>query len=276
MPELPEVETVCRGLQQSLAGERISDVQLHRTHLRIPIPEDFSQRCLDQTITHIERRAKYFLIHLQSGDVILGHLGMSGRMLVYNQSREHLEKHDHVCFLTESGMEVVFNDPRRFGLLSIAHKEELAQHKLLKNLGIEPLSDDFTDSYLQALLNKRNVAIKQAIMNANLVVGVGNIYASEALFKAKIHPQTLAKSLSLEECARLSQAIKIVLVEAIRSGGSTLRDYVGSSGDTGYFQHQFKVYGRENMSCFDCNFPIKRLQQAKRSTFVCESCQILE
>lgn len=273
MPELPEVETVCAGLRQSLPGQRIKEVQLHRKDLRTLIPEDFTTRCEKQKITGITRRAKYFQIHLENQDVILGHLGMSGKMLVFPHRRNHTEKHDHVCFFTENGQEIVFHDPRRFGLLTIAKEQELSSHPLLVHLGVEPLSDAFHHAYLFHKLRNKKVAIKQAIMDAAIVVGVGNIYASEALFLCGVDPRRAANSLSESECGHLVNAIRKVLKDAIQSGGSTLKDYVGSSGEAGYFQHQFNVYGREQAPCFNCTLPIKRIQQAKRSSFFCEQCQ---
>lgn len=273
MPELPEVETVCEGLRQTILNDKLSQTDIHRSDLRISIPENFKEICNNSTIKDVSRRAKYFLIHLDNGNTIIGHLGMSGKILAFPNKRNILEKHDHVCWRTETGKEIVFNDPRRFGLLTFARTSEVKNHPLFSHLGPEPLEDSFNGEVLFSSLRKRKTSIKQAIMDAKTVVGVGNIYASEVLFRTKIDPREMACNITLEKCKEIACYIKQVLAAAIKSGGSTLKDYVGSSGEKGYFQHNFKVYGRENEPCSDCKHPIKRIVQSNRSTFFCEECQ---
>lgn len=273
MPELPEIETVCRGLSSVLPGERLTNVLKFRDNLRFPIPRNLTEKLRDKIVKNITRRAKYVLVHLDDGYTLILHLGMSGRVIVHNKKREKRDKHDHVIFYTESGLEIVFNDPRRFGMVDIAHSNEIANHKCIKHLGIEPLSDKFNGKYLHELLKGRKTPIKLAIMNAALIVGVGNIYACESLFRSKILPARAASSLSGDECSALASNIKVVLQEAIKAGGSTLRDYVTSSGESGYFQHHFKVYGREKEQCICCHQGIVRIVQGGRSTFFCKNCQ---
>ena len=273
MPELPEVETICRGLAKTLIGHKFARVQTFRDNLRFPFPKDFCKSLEGHKITAIERRAKYILINLDNGTTLIVHLGMSGRIVVHNNLRNKHDKHDHVIFQTDTGKEIVFNDPRRFGMMDIANSNETNIHKVIKDLGLEPLKNSFDGKALHELLKNRKVPVKLAIMNANLVVGVGNIYACESLFRSHILPARPASSLSLKECDTLASDIKIVLAEAIEAGGSTLKDYVAASGEAGYFQHNFKVYGREGQACVVCGHEIKRIVQGGRSTFFCSTCQ---
>ncbi len=273
MPELPEVETICRGLSGAIIGRKFIKVQNFRENLRFPFPVNFVKNLEDRKVEAITRRAKYILIHLDNGTTLMVHLGMSGRMVVHNALRNSRDKHDHVIFHDDMGKEIVFNDPRRFGMMDIVNSSAINEHKLIKDLGLEPLLDSFNGQALHEMLKGRKVPVKLAIMNANLVVGVGNIYACESLFSSGISPLRLAGSLSLEECNTLASEIKKVLLEAIKAGGSTLKDYVASSGEAGYFQHNFKVYGREGQPCVTCDDEIKRIVQGGRSTFYCGNCQ---
>lgn len=273
MPELPEVETICRGLDSLMTGHVIVQVELFRPNLRIPFPPDFVESLEGQRVASIGRRAKYILITLEGGRVLIIHLGMSGKMVVYPARRNRRETHDHVVFMLDNGKEVVFNDARRFGLMTLTTEAELSSHPLLRLLGPEPLSDQFTAESLCAALKGRKSPIKTVIMDNSVVVGVGNIYACESLFDAKISPLKLAGLVMPDECGRLVCSIHKVLRAAIKAGGSTLKDYVQAKGDGGYFQHQFKVYGREGAPCFTCHTPIIRIRQAGRSSFYCPNCQ---
>lgn len=273
MPELPEVETVKRGLAPVMEGVRIDTVLIHRYDLRFPIPDNFSDIVMGQTIKTIERRAKYLLFNLENGWSVLGHLGMSGRMTHLPSAEYEFKKHDHVEWKMADEKSFVFHDPRRFGMMLLCETSQTEEHKLLVKLGPEPLENAFSTNYLKAALKNRKSAIKLAIMDSHIVVGVGNIYASEALFRTGIHPETLAGKVSKPKLEKLIASIKQVLAEAITSGGSTLRDYVRSSGDIGYFQHRFAVYGREGEPCVTCKTSITKIVQAKRSTFFCKKCQ---
>jgi formamidopyrimidine-DNA glycosylase len=273
MPELPEVETVCRGLEQNILGTKIVRAENFRPNLRIPFPDNFSQHLKNKTIKAIKRRAKYIVITLDDDSVIIAHLGMSGKMVVHNSFQNQRALHDHALFQFDNGKEVVFNDPRRFGLITFSDTENLNQHKLIANLGVEPLEDDFNGKVLHSLLEGKSIPVKLAIMDASLVVGVGNIYACEALFRTGISPTRKAAEVSKKECDKLAQNIKEVLSAAIIAGGSTLKDYVQASGDSGYFQHNFQVYGRVGEDCVTCQKPIERIRQSGRSTFFCGKCQ---
>jgi len=272
MPELPEVETVCRGLDAMIKNATITKVTLRRKDLRFPFPPNFAKHVAGRTIKSVTRRAKYLLFALDNGQLMLAHLGMSGRFSVETKSPKSLQTHDHVIFSLSDGRSVIYNDPRRFGLMTILSNNELYTHKLLAHLGPEPFSDAFNAKYLASELRKRKGAIKTALMDQTLVVGVGNIYASEALFLARIHPEKPALSVA-NKADLLIAMIRKVLGAAIESGGSSLRDFLHVSGEAGYFQHQFKVYNREGEPCFVCNIPLRGIRQAGRSTFYCESCQ---
>lgn len=272
MPELPEVETVARGLSPAMVGRHVVNVTHNREDLRFPFPSDMAQRIEGQAITSISRRAKYLLFHLSSGDVVLAHLGMSGKMLINPLDEYEAQKHDHVLWELDDGNLFIFNDARRFGMIDIVSKSDISDHQLLSSLGPEPLSDSFDASYLAEQLKKRSCDVKVALMDQKLVVGVGNIYACEALFMSGVSPFMEAKK-AVKHADALVANIKTVLSAAIDSGGSTLRDYVRSDGDIGYFQHKFSVYGHENSPCFVCETPIIRQVQAGRSTFFCPTCQ---
>ncbi|MBN67190.1 MAG: DNA-formamidopyrimidine glycosylase [Rickettsiales bacterium] len=272
MPELPEVETVRRGLAPVMEQQRIVSVQLNRPDLRIPLPEHMAETLEGSRIRTIGRRAKYLLFHLDNGQVLLAHLGMSGRMLLMPKADYSAHKHDHVLWDLENGIRFVFQDPRRFGLMTLCDEAALDAHTLLAHLGPEPLGNHFNADYLRERLASKKVAIKPALMDQQIVVGVGNIYASEALFLAGVHPSRPANKVK-KELDALVEAIQKVLQSAIDSGGSTLRDYVRSSGEMGYFQHCFAVYGRQGEPCQRCGNPIEKYTQIGRSTFFCGVCQ---
>jgi formamidopyrimidine-DNA glycosylase len=272
MPELPEVETVRRGLEMALKGARINGVELRRKDLRTPFPGDFAKKLAGRTIESIGRRAKYLLFYLDSDDVLIAHLGMTGRFSIEPKPPQKFAAHDHVVFTLADGCVLLFNDARRFGLMAIEKKNKLTTHSLFKHLGPEPFDKNFSPDYLRTQLLKRKMAIKPVLMDQELVVGVGNIYASEALFLAKIHPRTPAHK-AAERSTKIIKAIRKVLELAIASGGSSLRDFLHVSGETGYFQHQFNVYGRKGEPCVRCGTPIQSIQQAGRSSFFCKRCQ---
>ncbi len=272
MPELPEVETVCRGLQGRLVGRRIGRVEQRRAGLRLPFPEDFPARLEGRRIEAIRRRAKYLLWEL--GDsVLIVHLGMSGRLYF---TQDHTPgRHDHIIIETDDGTTVVFNDVRRFGLMVLAQPDQVENHALLAGLGPEPLGNRFNADYFSAVLRGRRTPIKAALLDQKIVAGVGNIYACEALFRAGISPRRLAASVAGKRAERLVPAVQAVLRDAIAAGGSSLRDYVQASGELGYFQHDFAVYGREGEKCpgCDCDASVRRISQAGRSTFYCAKRQ---
>lgn len=273
MPELPEVETVRRGLEPVLVGQRFECVVLNRPDLRIPFPEGFVETIEGQRVQAVSRRSKYLLLRLENNHNIIIHLGMSGRVVVYPSKRNRQETHDHVCFYLDDGKEIVFNDPRRFGLMTLIEQSELERHPLLAHLGPEPLTEAFTAHTLIAAFQGKKAPVKTMIMDNHVVVGVGNIYAAESLFRAKISPQRPAGQVTAQEAEILVAVIKNVLEDALQSGGSTLRDYVRSSGDPGYFQHHFAVYDREGKPCERCDGTIIRFKQAGRSSFACDRCQ---
>jgi formamidopyrimidine-DNA glycosylase len=279
MPELPEVETVKNGIAMKLTGAVIENITLRRSKLRWEIPVSLT-KLAGGKIVSFDRRAKYLLINVEGGELdnpcntIISHLGMSGRMTVFDVMPEMLEKHDHIIIETNQGV-LVYNDARRFGMMGMAETDNVMEHRVLKDIGVEPLSDDFTGEHLQAILKGRKSNIKQAILNQKVVAGIGNIYVCEALFRSKISPLRVAGDLMNAEAALLVDNLKDVLLEAIASGGSTLRDYKQSNGSLGYFQHNFAVYGREGEECpnANCDAKIKRITQGGRSTFYCEKCQ---
>jgi formamidopyrimidine-DNA glycosylase len=270
MPELPEVETTLRGIEPHLCNRRVTDVVIRNPNLRWPIPKNLPKLLRGQTMRYLQRRAKYLLITFDHGTLIL-HLGMSGSLRIL-PSGTPAAKHDHFDLVLDSGQLLRLRDPRRFGAV-LWHEGDIAQHPLLASLGPEPLGEDFTGEYLHRATRSRSVAIKQALMDSHLVVGVGNIYANEALYRAGIRPQLAANKLSLPRCVKLVQNIKEVLLEAIRQGGSTLRDFVHSDGGSGYFQQTYFVYGRTGEPCRVCNTAIKQIRQGQRSTFYCPVCQ---
>ena len=274
MPELPEVETVMRGLETVLKDRRLDRVIVRRDGMRFPFPPDLGQRLTGRTVTELSRRAKYMMVTLDDGTVAIIHLGMSGRMAV-DKTGAAPGPHDHVIFQTDDGTEVRFNDPRRFGMLDLTTESDLPHHRLIKDIGPEPLDDAFTAEVLSSSLKGRKTSIKAALLDQKIVAGLGNIYVCEALFRAGISPKRSAHTVAGKRAARLVPAIKDVLTEAIAKGGSTLRDHMHPDGQLGYFQHAFQVYGREGEPCF-CGRPgvlVKRIVQSNRSTFYCPACQ---
>ena len=275
MPELPEVETVRRGLEKAMVGRRINQVVVRRSDLRRPLPQNFSDMLTGRKITQLDRRAKYLLIHLDSGDVVLVHLGMSGRMIVEQGTEAEVpaRRHEHIAFSVGNGTVVRFSDPRRFGLMDLTREEKLFNHPLLKSIGPEPLGEEFTAASLMNSLKGRKTTIKSALLDQRIVAGLGNIYVCEGLFIAGVSPRRITQNISISRVERLVSTIKEVLRAAINAGGSTLQDHVTPTGEMGYFQYNFKVYGREGKPCETCMRPVKRIVQAGRSTFFCARCQ---
>lgn len=270
MPELPEVETVRRGLAARLSGEVIHSVRVGRRNLRHPLPSGLRAQLKGVQIEGFRRRGKYLLMRLRGGQSLLLHLGMSGRIVIGGQA----ERHEHLVIETASGLRVAFVDPRRFGLIALLPTATEATHPLLRGLGPEPLEKDFTPAKLEAALVGRRTSIKAALLDQRIVAGLGNIYVSEALFRARIDPRRQAGGLSRARVARLVAAIRETLAEALAAGGSSLRDYVQPSGELGYFQHAWKVYDRANAPCPFCPGPpacrgIRRIVQGGRASFYC-------
>ena len=294
MPELPEVETVRRGLEPVLVGQRLVRVEQRRPNLRFPLPPRFVERLTGQRIEALERRAKYILARLSAGEVLLVHLGMTGRFAISAAEGAAPEQpgafvheaggqavHDHVVLQTEAGAVVTYNDVRRFGFMLLARQDELDQHPLLNGLGPEPLSDAFDARYIASVAQGRAVDLKAFLMDQRVVAGLGNIYVSEALHRARLSPLRKAATLAsargkpTARAARLEEAIREVLADAIAAGGSTLRDYKRTDGSLGYFQHNFRVYGRDGERCGRgaCRGVIEKRVQAARSTYFCRLCQ---
>jgi formamidopyrimidine-DNA glycosylase len=278
MPELPEVETVMRGLEARLLGRRLVRAAVLRPDLRRPFPPGLASRLTGARVESFRRRAKYILMRIEGGDSLLIHLGMSGRLVVERTARGRAALHEHLVLETDDGWRVGFVDPRRFGLVDLVPTDKEDSHKLLAGLGPEPLDDDFTAERLAALLDGRRTPIKAALLDQRIVAGLGNIYACEALFRAGISPQRLACTVPGVRAARLVPAIKATLTEAIAAGGSSLRDYVQPDGALGYFQHAWKVYARAGLPCERCPGPpscrgIRRTVQAGRSSFYCPRTQ---
>ncbi len=272
MPELPEVETTRRGLLPAMKGKHITKVVLRRADLRVPIPHGFVKNVAGHKVLDIRRRAKYLLIDLDSGDVVLLHLGMSGSLRTVNPQNYAPRAHDHVIFYLEGGGCVVFHDPRRFGLIDLITKGKEDRCQWLQHLGPEPLSAAFNARYLVKALASRKGPIKPVLMDQQLVVGVGNIYASESLFLAEVDPRMPANK-AMTHADALVKSIKKTLKSALAAGGSSLRDYVGADGEHGYFQHRFNVYDRAGEKCFRCKTTIATMTQSGRATYACPSCQ---
>ncbi len=274
MPELPEVETVVRGLRPVLEGAVLVRAEARRPDLRIPIPPDFSARLTGRTVRAVRRRAKYILIELAGGDLAIFHLGMSGRLYI-DRGDPDLLPHDHIVLKTDRGDTIRLNDPRRFGLVALSHIDTVDRHRLFAGAGPEPLGNAFNGPALAERLKGRRTPLKAALLDQKTVTGLGNIYVCEALFFAGLSPLRLARNVSARQAEALVGAIKEVLNRAIAAGGSSLRDYVQPSGELGYFQHQWAVYGREGEACPGCDCRIgetggiRRIVQSNRSTFYC-------
>ena len=282
MPELPEVETVRRGLAPVMEGAVITRADVNRPDLRWPFPPQMAQRLNGQRVVQLRRRSKYILADLLSGESLLIHLGMSGRMLIsgdplgqFVHSHPMPEKHDHVVLHMGNGARITFNDPRRFGAMDLLQTAAADQHKLLAQIGPEPLGNAFNEAHLIAALQGRKTPIKAALLDQRIVAGLGNIYVCEALYRAGIHPARKAARISARRIAALVPIIRQVLIEAIEAGGSSLRDYRQADGELGYFQHRFDVYGREGLPCRTpgCADAIMRIVQSGRSSFYCRRCQ---
>ncbi|WP_417804946.1 bifunctional DNA-formamidopyrimidine glycosylase/DNA-(apurinic or apyrimidinic site) lyase [Thalassospira lucentensis] len=278
MPELPEVETVTRGLIPVMEGHVVDHVVQRRPNLRFPFPENFVDRMAGRKIDQLTRRAKYILGYLDDGQVLLIHLGMSGRMTIHDDRTIDVpapQKHDHVDFVMQGGALVRFTDPRRFGVITLIGADEVATHKMLAGIGPEPLGNAFNAAVLAAGIVKRASPIKTVLLDQKLVAGLGNIYVCEALFRSGIAPDRLAKDLKPDEIDRLYREIRLVLEDAILAGGSSLKDHRQANGELGYFQHNFRVYGREGDVCNapECGSTVQRIVQAGRSTFFCPTCQ---
>jgi formamidopyrimidine-DNA glycosylase len=278
MPELPEVETVRRGLALRMEGQRIARLLLNRSDLRTRLPEALAERVTGRRVARLGRRAKYILVHLEDGGVLIAHLGMSGRLVLSAPGGVGAvppDPHDHVVFTLEDGTELRFNDARRFGMLDYTSEAELAAHKLLVHLGPEPLGNEFNGPALAASLAGKATSIKAALLDQRVVAGLGNIYVSESLYHAGLSPRRRAGTVAGARAERLALAIRDVLERAIAAGGSSLRDYVQASGELGYFQHHWAVYGKEGERCpgCDCAAGIARIVQGGRSTFYCAKRQ---
>jgi formamidopyrimidine-DNA glycosylase len=270
MPELPEVETICRGIEPHIVGQTIKQVLVRQPSLRWRVPDSLADDLANLTITSVTRRAKYLLLATNTGTLLL-HLGMSGRLRILTTEQE-AGKHDHIDIIFTNGTVLRFNDPRRFGAV-LWTRETVTEHKLLKNLGVEPLSEACSGELLYYLSRKRKVPIKSFIMDSHIVVGIGNIYANEALFMAGLLPTRHAGTIDLEAYQRLVSCIRVVLQQAIEQGGTTLKDFVNESGQAGYFQQQLRVYGRAGLPCVDCQQPLQELRLANRTTVFCCVCQ---
>jgi formamidopyrimidine-DNA glycosylase len=270
MPELPEIETICRGITPHIIGQTVKQVLVRQPRLRWTVSKTLAVDLAGLTIRVVMRRAKYLLL-VTNGGTLLVHLGMSGSLRIVTAEQE-VGKHDHVDIIFADGTVLRYNDPRRFGSM-IWTREAASEHKLLKNLGVEPLEDACNGELLFQLSRKRKVPIKSFIMNSHIVVGVGNIYANEALFMAGLLPTRHAETLDLADCQRLVECIRVVLRHAIEQGGTTLRDFVNESGKAGYFQQQLRVYGRAGLPCVTCKQPLQETRLANRSTVFCCVCQ---
>jgi formamidopyrimidine-DNA glycosylase len=291
MPELPEVETVRRGLMPAMLGARIEKVELRRAGIRFPFPDGFAKRLSGHRIVEINRRAKYLLFQLDSGETLIAHLGMSGSFRVektavstpgkFHHERSKDPKHDHVVLVLDNGWVVTYNDPRRFGFMDLAAREALAQHPRLRGLGAEPLAPEFDAHCLAKLFAGAHAPLKAGLLDQKRIAGLGNIYVCEALFRARLAPSRPASILAgargapTRAATALAEAIRNVLEEAVEAGGSTLRDHRRTNGEIGYFQHAFKIYDREGLPCVRerCRGIVMRITQSGRSTFYCSRCQ---
>jgi formamidopyrimidine-DNA glycosylase len=293
MPELPEVETVRKGLEPILVGNAFARVEQRRKDLRFPLPKHFAERLKGRTVEALDRRAKYLLARLDDGEVLVMHLGMTGRFSIDHANGEaetpgrfvHSQagppKHEHIVFHLGDGATIRYSDARRFGLMDIVSADGLSSYALFKGLGVEPLSSSFTPQWLATKLKGKATSIKAALIDQRLIAGLGNIYACEALFRARISPKRLAGTLATktgkatQKTKALVDSVKAVLEDAIKSGGSSLRDYKRADGSLGEFQHRFKVYGREGKPCArkGCGGTVRRIVQGGRSTFYCPTCQ---
>jgi len=288
MPELPEVETVKRGLEPVLKGRRITRVETRRDGLRFPFPKGFARQLKDASFVQLTRRAKYIVAELDNGLSLLVHLGMTGRFTVLspkgasNLGEFYFETaatkdadgpHDHVVFHFEEGLRVVYSDPRRFGMMDLVKTDQRHQHKLLKGIGVEPLGNELSGTYLAAKFKNKAAPLKAALLDQRIIAGLGNIYVCEAMYRARLSPKRKAGSVKLEKLEEMVRHIRDILNEAILAGGSTLQDFQGTNGARGEYQQRFQVYDREGEPCPSCARPIKRIVQSGRSSFYCSHCQ---
>lgn len=281
MPELPEVETVRQGLQKFLAGQTFDKVEVFTKKLRWQLPESLEESLTDRSIRSIDRRGKYLLLEVSDGNYFIAHLGMSGSFGIFSihgmptYDPKERNKHDHLVFHLKNGTIITYHDPRKFGMMDLIPGSELTNYPRLKNLGVEPLGNGFDENYLGDHLKKRASPVKNFLLDQKIIAGIGNIYASEALWRAKISPKRKANMITRKSVGNLVIAIREVLKDAIKSGGSTLRNYRSVAGNLGYFQHQFCVYDQEGKPCRtpECKGQIKRIVQTGRSTFYCPFCQ---
>ncbi len=280
MPELPEVETVRKGLAPAMEGKRILRLDVRRADLRFPFPPRFADRVEGTRLVELGRRAKFLTARLSSDDMLVMHLGMSGRFTIDGAETAGFvhdtgapTKHDHVVFHMEGGVTVTYNDPRRFGFMELWPAADFAAYPRLKHLGPEPLSNSFHADYLDTAFSGKQTPAKSALLDQAIIAGLGNIYVCEALYRAGISPKRKAATLPGVRTVRLAQAINAVISDAIAAGGSSISDFANADGALGYFQHQFDVYDREGQPCKSCAQPIKRLVQSGRSTFYCSRCQ---
>ena len=289
MPELPEVETVCKGLEEKILKKKIVSIEIKRFDLRWPIPFNLDRLLINSEVLLIKRRSKFILIEFSNKLTLILHLGMSGRIILHDKikiknKRENLvkffkhyhipDKHDHIIFHFENH-KIIYNDVRRFGAIDVVSSEKVSEHKWLKFLGPEPLSDDLSLEYLYELFKRKSLNIKNAIMDQKNISGIGNIYACETLWLAGISPLKSVQKINKKKLEKLINSIKIVLVDAINAGGSSLKDFKNVSGEIGYFQNKFNVYSRDGLECKrnNCTEKIKKIKQCGRSTFFCPSCQ---
>jgi formamidopyrimidine-DNA glycosylase len=292
VPELPEVETVRRGLLPVMEGRTIERVETRRKDLRFPFPDNFAKRLTGRRVTAMGRRAKYLMVDLDNGEVLVMHLGMTGRFLIAQGGKEAVPgefateitrhpKHDHVIFTIEGGATVTYNDVRRFGFMALIPRQDISSHPLTKDIGIEPIGNELTPDRLAMLFEGKVTPLKAALLDQKLIAGLGNIYVCEALFRSGLAPTRRTGSLVTAKGAptrmleRLTTEIRLVIEEAIEAGGSTLRDFAHTDGSLGYFQHRFKVYDREEEPCPNpaCSGVVERMVQSGRSTFYCRACQ---
>ena len=276
MPELPEVENVCRKLCP-IIGRKITHVGVYTSKLRIEIPENLAIKLTHRTIKTIERKGKYILIHLDNQDVLLIHLGMTGVIKLFGSVVEGqiLDRHDHLSIYFTDGSTFIFNDVRRFGLVMLKSNNNTGYLKLLNKVGVEPLSDHWDVDGVFAVFQQKKSPIKTTLMDNSLITGIGNIYANEILYRSKIHPETVTKKLHRDQFDQLVIVIRQVLQEAINAGGSSIKNFQHTDGNSGKFSQQFRVYGRKDQPCFTCDDPIMNKKIAGRSTYYCQRCQIL-
>jgi formamidopyrimidine-DNA glycosylase len=280
MPELPEVETVRRGLSPVMEGEVIQSLLQNRADLRFPFPERFAERVSGARIERMGRRAKFLTLDLSTGDVLVMHLGMTGRFTIgggpmadFHHETGGDTRHDHVVFQMANGHTVTYNDPRRFGFMELWPAATFDAYPRLATMGPEPLSNGFSAAYLDSALKGKAAPIKAALLDQSIIAGLGNIYVCEALYRAGISPKRKASSIPGQRAARLAPAVNQIIAAAIDAGGSSISDFANASGELGYFQHRFDVYDRERQPCKTCGAPVRRIVQSGRSTFYCGTCQ---